>query len=89
MIKEKHPEYDIRVTVLGHVQRGGSPTCMDRMLASRLGLAAVHALLIDNVENVMVGLVNDQFHYTPFDQATKHHTGVKQEFIEMMEILSI
>lgn len=87
-IREKHPEYDIRVTVLGHVQRGGSPTCMDRMLASRLGIESVNALL-QGKQNVMIGIINDKLHFTPFDSATKHHTKIKPYLKEMMDILSI
>ncbi|MEZ5009950.1 MAG: 6-phosphofructokinase [Chitinophagales bacterium] len=87
-IRERHPEYDIRVTVLGHVQRGGSPTCMDRMLASRMGMEAVNAL-IDGKKNVMIGIINDKLHFTPFDSATKHHTRIKPYLKEMMEVLSI
>lgn len=87
-IKEKHPEYDIRVTVLGHLQRGGNPTCMDRILASRLGVAAVNALL-EGKRNQMIGVVSDELLFTPFDKATKHHTEIKPYLKEMMEVLSI
>ena len=86
-IKEKHPEYDIRVTVLGHLQRGGSPTCADRILASRLGMQAVKALLKGR-RNEMVGIIGSSFKYTPFDSAVKHHTVIKPDLKEMMEVLA-
>lgn len=86
-IKEKHPEYDIRVTVLGHLQRGGNPTCADRILASQLGMDAVKALKAGK-HGVMVGIVNKEVAYTPLDSATKHHTEIKAELLEMIEILA-
>ncbi len=87
-IKEKHPEYDIRVTVLGHIQRGGSPTCSDRILASRLGMESVNALLTGR-RNEMIGIVNDTLVFTPFENATKHNTKIKPYLRKMMEVLSI
>jgi 6-phosphofructokinase 1 len=86
-IKSKHPEYDIRVSVLGHIQRGGNPTCADRILASRLGMESVKALLAGR-RNEMVGIVNSNFKYTPFDSAVKHHTKIKPDLLEMMEVLA-
>lgn len=86
-IKSKHPEYDIKVTVLGHLQRGGNPTCSDRILASRLGMESVKALLAGR-RNEMVGLVNNDFMYTPFGQATKHHTEIMPDLLEMLEVLA-
>lgn len=87
VMKEKHPEYDMRVTVLGHIQRGGNPTCRDRILASRMGLEAVKALLAGE-KNVMVGIVNDEVVYTPFEKAAKHHIEIKPYLKELMLILS-
>lgn len=87
IMKKKHPEYDIRVTVLGHIQRGGNPTCRDRILASRMGLEAVKAI-IDGQKNVMVGIVNDEVVYTPFEKAAKHHIEIKPYLKELMLILS-
>ncbi|MCP4123152.1 MAG: 6-phosphofructokinase [Bacteroidetes bacterium] len=86
-MKAKHPEYDIRVTVLGHLQRGGSPTCSDRILASRMGMQAVRALR-EGQRNVMLGIVNSAVLFTPFKNATKHHTEIKADLMDMMEILS-
>jgi 6-phosphofructokinase 1 len=87
-IKEKFPNYDTRVSVLGHIQRGGKPSCMDRVLASRLGVAAVEAL-IQGQTNEMVGLVHNEIAYTPFANAIKHHTEVNTTFLKIVEILSI
>lgn len=86
-VKEKHPEYDIRVSVLGHMQRGGNPTCADRILASRLGMESVKALLAGK-RNTMIGIVNGNFKYTPFESATKHHTRIKADLKEMMDVLA-
>lgn len=87
-IKEKYPNYDTRVSVLGHIQRGGSPTCMDRVLASRVGVAAVEALL-DGHRNEMVGLVHNDISYTDFEHAIKHNTVINPNFLKIVEILSL
>jgi 6-phosphofructokinase 1 len=87
-IKEKFPNYDTRVSVLGHIQRGGKPSCMDRVLASRLGVSAVEAL-IQGHTNQMIGLVHNEIAYTPFANAIKHHTEVNTNFLKIVEILSI
>ena len=86
-VKKAHPDYDIRVTVLGHLQRGGRPTCADRILASQLGMDGVKALLSGH-RNEMIGIVNREVAYTPFSEATKHHTEIKADLLEMMEILA-
>src|SRR5665213_1833168 len=87
-IKEKFPNYDTRISVLGHIQRGGTPSCMDRVLASRVGVAAVEALQAGR-RNEMVGLIHNQIAYTPFEQATKHFADVNPDFLKIVEILSI
>ena len=87
MVQEKYPKYDIRVTILGHVQRGGRPTCLERVNASRMGLEAVKALM-NGQKGVMIGMVNAQITYTPFNKATKHHLDVNKSLLEMVEILS-
>ena len=87
-IKEKFPNYDTRVSILGHIQRGGHPTCMDRVLASRVGVAAVEALLAGRT-NEMIGLIHNEIAYTPFENAAKHHTEVNPNFLKIVEILSI
>jgi 6-phosphofructokinase 1 len=86
-VKEKFDFYDTRVSVLGHIQRGGNPTCMDRVLASRLGVAAVEALL-DGKKNIMVGQIHKDVEYTPFSKATKHHLDINVNLLRIAEILS-
>ena len=87
-IKERFPNYDTRVSVLGHIQRGGRPTCMDRVLASRVGVAAVEALLAGRRDE-MVGLIHNEIAYTPFEHATKHNVEINPDFLKIVEILSI
>lgn len=87
-VKEKFDFYDTRVTVLGHVQRGGNPTCMDRVLASRLGVAAVEAFL-EGKQNVMVGSIHRGIEYIPFSKATKHNVEPNIGLMRIAEILSI
>ncbi|MFK7810728.1 MAG: 6-phosphofructokinase [Saprospiraceae bacterium] len=85
-VKERTDNFDIRVTVLGHLQRGGRPTCMERVLASRLGVEAVKALL-DGKRSVMVGQVHKDIVYTPFGSAIKHNDKLNPILLEMVEIL--
>ena len=89
-LKEKFPHHDIRVSVLGHIQRGGSPSCADRVLASRLGVAAVEALL-EGKSKVMVGQINKEIVFTPFSKAIKHidATQVTPAWLKLAEILSL
>jgi len=87
-IKEHYPNYDIRITVLGHVQRGGSPSAFDRVTASRLGYAAVEALL-DDQKSTMVGIQNNEIALVPFRKAVKLHKSVDRNLLEIAEILSI
>ena len=87
-VREKlNSKYDIRVTVLGHIQRGGSPSCADRVLASRLGVAAVEALM-KGQKNVMVGIINKKIVYTEFAKATKSHYTIDTDMLRIAEILS-
>ena len=81
------PEYDVRVSVLGHMQRGGSPSCFDRVLASRLGVKAVESLL-EGKASYMVGLHNDKVSLTPLVQAIKGKTVVDRELLRVSEIMS-
>jgi len=83
----KLPQYDTRVSILGHQQRGGNPSALDRMLASQLGYEAVNALLADK-HSVMVGIVNKEVVYTPFEQAIKHHDKVNTDFLKLANILA-
>src|ERR1700761_7333377 len=87
-IKERFPNYDTRISVLGHIQRGGRPSCMDRVLASRVGVAAVEALL-DGHRNEMVGLIHNDIAFTSFENAVKHNTEINTEFLKIVEILAI
>lgn len=87
-VEENMPEYDVRVSVLGHMQRGGSPSCFDRVLASRLGVKAVESLL-EGKTNYMVGLLNDKVALTPIEQAIKGSTEVDKELLRVSDIMSI
>ena len=87
-VEENLPEYDVRVSVLGHLQRGGAPSCFDRVLASRLGVEAVEALR-KNISNVMVGLQNDQIAHTSLEKAIKGEVSIDQEMLRISDILSI
>ncbi|MCL2073315.1 MAG: 6-phosphofructokinase [Marinilabiliaceae bacterium] len=88
IVEQKHPEYDVRVTILGHVQRGGSPSAFDRVMATRMGIAAVQAL-IDDQKSVMVGSMHNEMIYTPFNQTLKHKKGLNPNLLEIVDILSI
>lgn len=81
------PTADIRMCILGHIQRGGSPTALDRMVATRMGFHAVECLL-DGTHNVMVGIVNDDMKYTPLDKAVKATQQIKDEWLKIAEVLA-
>lgn len=87
-IKAQTDQYDIRITVLGHLQRGGSPSCADRVLASRLGVEAVEALK-KGVKNSMLGIVNDTIVFTPFDKALENKVHTLNDEVRIARILSI
>lgn len=87
-LKESHPEYDVRVTILGHLQRGGHPTASDRILASRLGVAAINALL-EEQRSIMVGIRDEEVVYVPLSRAIKDDKEVKQDKVQALQILSI
>jgi len=87
-VKESYPNYDVRITVLGHLQRGGNPSAFDRVTASRLGYAAVEALM-DDQKSVMVGLQNNEVVLIPFRKAIKLHKSVSRSLLEIAEVLSI
>ena len=84
----EHPEYDVRVTILGHLQRGGSPKAYDRILASRMGVAAIDALL-DEQRSIMIGIVNDEIVHVPFSKAIKDDKQVNPDKLGVLQILSI
>lgn len=87
-VKNEYPGYDVRVSILGHLQRGGSPTASDRILASRLGSAAIDALLEDQ-RNVMIGISNDEVVYVPFSKAIKNDKPIDRELLNTLRRLSI
>ena len=86
-LRPKLLSQDIRVTVLGHIQRGGRPTALDRVLASRLGMEAVRALIAGQ-RGVMLGESKNMIVHVPFEEAIKYHKGIQQKLLEMVEILS-
>ena len=86
-VEKDYPQYDVRVTILGHIQRGGSPTASDRILASRLGVAAVETLLEDQ-QSVMVGIENDQISLVPFNKAIKYDKEVNHKLFDSIRVLS-
>ena len=86
--KEEYPQYDVRVSILGHLQRGGSPSARDRILASRLGSAAIDAIL-DGQRNVMVGIRNDEVVYVPFNDAIRSDKALNKGLIRVLDELSI
>ena len=87
-VRKEYPQYDVRVTILGHLQRGGTPTACDRILASRLGHASIEALK-EGQRNVMVGIHNDQIVYVPIDRAIKKDKPIDKELIDVLGVLSI
>jgi 6-phosphofructokinase 1 len=87
-VEKNLPYYEVRVSVLGHMQRGGSPSCFDRVLASRMGVHAVESLL-KGVSNVMVGIDNSQMILTPLESSIKGKTKINKNLIRVSDILSV
>ena len=87
LIKSYLPGVEVRVTILGHIQRGGNPSCMERVNASTIGFYAVRALL-EGQNQAMVGMVNRKITFTPFSKAVKHHMKIKPELEELIQALS-
>jgi 6-phosphofructokinase 1 len=87
-VQPEFPQFDIRVTTLGHIQRGGSPSCFDRVSASRMGVGAVEAL-IDDQKSIMIGLVHGQIVHVPLNKTFKMHKGVPKSYLDVAHILSI
>ena len=87
-VKKEYPQFDSRVTILGHIQRGGSPTASDRILASRMGQAAVEAL-IDGQRNIMIGVDDDELVHVPFSQAIRDDKPIDRDLLQTVKILSI
>ena len=88
ILEKEHPEYNVRVTILGHLQRGGSPTAQDRILASRLGVASIQALL-EEQRSIMIGIQNDEIVYVPLSKAISTKKDIKSDKWSAMQILSI
>ena len=87
VIKERLPDQEVRVCVLGHIQRGGAPSCFDRLIASRMGYAAIECLL-EKRYNVFVGIVNNRMHYIPLNEAVKKKQRISEEWMKIVKILS-
>lgn len=87
-VKNEYPQYDVRVTILGHLQRGGKPTAHDRIIASRMGVASIQALM-EGQRNVMIGIENDEIVYVPFTKAIKNDKPIDRELVNVLHELSI
>ena len=87
-VNKEYPNFDVRVSILGHLQRGGSPTARDRILASRVGVGAIEAL-VQGQRNVMVGIQNDELVYIPFSKAIKNQKPINRDLLNTIKILSI
>jgi 6-phosphofructokinase 1 len=87
-IEENLPAYEVRVSVLGHIQRGGTPSCFDRVLASRMGLKAIESLM-DGVSGHMVGVQNGEMILTPLDKAIKGKSKINRELIRVSDIMTL
>ncbi len=87
IIKERLPQTEVRVCILGHIQRGGSPTCQDRLLASRMGYHAVESL-IEGRYNIFVGILNNKMHYIPLEKAVKNKSKINDEWMHIIKVLS-
>ncbi|MGB1284490.1 MAG: 6-phosphofructokinase, partial [Polaribacter sp.] len=86
-VEENLPEYEVRVSILGHMQRGGSPSCFDRVLASRLGVKSVE-LLLDGQTNLMVGLKNNKVITTSIEEAIKGGETINMELLRVSDIMT-
>jgi 6-phosphofructokinase 1 len=87
-VKKEYPSFDVRVTILGHLQRGGSPSAQDRIMATRMGVAAIDALLEDQ-RNVMIGIQNEQIVYVPFSKAIRNEKPINRDLLNILRISSI
>lgn len=87
-VRKEYPQYNVRVTILGHLQRGGTPSAYDRILASRLGYASIEALL-EGQRNIMVGISNDEIVYVPIQRAIKMDKPINKELIDVLAVLSL
>jgi 6-phosphofructokinase 1 len=87
VIKARFPHQEVRVCILGHIQRGGSPSCFDRLIASRMGYSAVQCLM-EGRYNVFVGIVNNRMHYIPLNEAVKKKQRISEEWMKIVKILA-
>ena len=87
-VEKNMPHYEVRVSVLGHIQRGGSPSCFDRVLASRMGVHAIESLQ-KGESNVMVGVSEDQMILTSLAKAIKSKSEINKNLVRVSDILSI
>jgi 6-phosphofructokinase 1 len=86
-IKERLPQTETRVCILGHIQRGGSPSCLDRLIASRMGYHAVECL-VEGRHNVFVGIMNNKMNYVPLDKIGKKKGTINEEWMKIVKILA-
>lgn len=86
-LKEKLPHAEIRVCILGHIQRGGAPSCLDRLMASRMGYHAVESLIVGR-HNVFVGILNNKMNYMPLENAVKNKAKISEEWMKIVKILA-
>ena len=87
LVKERMPQIETRVCILGHIQRGGAPTCLDRLIASRMGYHAVECL-IHGRHNVFVGILNNKMNYVPLENVGKRKGTVSDEWMKIVKILA-
>jgi len=87
VLKSRLPLLEVRVCILGHIQRGGAPSCMDRLIASRMGYHAVESL-VEGRHNVFVGIVNNKMNYIPLDEAIKKKQRISEEWLSIVKILA-
>lgn len=87
VLKEKLPNAEIRVCILGHIQRGGAPSCLDRLIASRMGFHAIECLL-EGKHNIFVGIVNNKMNYIPLQDAVKNKGKISEEWMRIIKILA-
>lgn len=87
-VKNEYPQYDVRVIILGHIQRGGRPTSHDRIIASRMGVASIEALM-EGQRNIMVGIEDNKIVYVPFAKAVKKNKPIDEELLTVLKELSI
>ena len=88
MVKTQYPELDVRISILGHLQRGGHPTAHDRIIASRMGAASIQAIM-KGLRNVMVGIDNEEIVYVPFSRAIRNNKPIDRKLYEILNNISI